>query len=322
MEPAIETAATTWLGRRDRGFTPAERREFDRWLASDPRHVAAIDEIGGMWGKLDQLQNLAARTAGEPDPDLLARPTKRSSWRPVVNLATAAAIAVGLFFAWPRLPRPVTRQGEDRRLHLADGSMVELQPGARVEANFTFAERQVRLVAGEANFIVAKNPRRPFIVSAGNVRVRAVGTVFDVKLDASEVRVTVTEGKVQARHQGSDDPAGGPAGNDDEGLFVTPGHSAVLALAGGADLFDGQAVPAPATRVLVFNSQPLADVVAEFNRHNGRQMVVSDRRLAALRVGGRFQADNLDAFLRLIKLSFGVNSAIQSDGRIMLIKAN
>jgi len=57
----------------------------------------------------------------------------------------------------------------------------------------------VRLVRGEAHFTVAKNPARPFIVEAGGVAVRAVGTAFDVRHADGAIEVLVTEGKVHVR---------------------------------------------------------------------------------------------------------------------------
>ena len=59
---------------------------------------------------------------------------------------------------------------------LDDGTVVELNGGAEIEVQFTAAERRLRLVRGEAHFQVAKNPLRPFVVEAGGVAVRAVGT--------------------------------------------------------------------------------------------------------------------------------------------------
>src|SRR5204863_5888557 len=77
-----------------------------------------------------------------------------------------------------------------------DGSVVELNRGAVVSAHFTASERRMRLVSGEANFKVAKDPQRPFVVEARGVAVRAVGTAFNVRIDAVSVEVLVTEGVV------------------------------------------------------------------------------------------------------------------------------
>ena len=39
---AIELAAAQWLVQQDRALEAAQQREFERWLAADPRHAAAF----------------------------------------------------------------------------------------------------------------------------------------------------------------------------------------------------------------------------------------------------------------------------------------
>lgn len=81
-------------------------------------------------------------------------------------------------------------------LNLEDGSTVQLNRGAEVKVAFSDAERRLFLIMGEANFQVAKEPDRPFVVNVAGVDLRAIGTVFSVKLTEHEVDVIVTEGIV------------------------------------------------------------------------------------------------------------------------------
>ena len=74
--------------------------------------------------------------------------------------------------------------------------------------------------SGEAYFTVAKNPGRPFVVAAGGVGVRAVGTAFNVRLDSDAVEVLVTEGRVQVSRSGF----------DDEGSSLVAGQRAIVKL--------------------------------------------------------------------------------------------
>src|SRR5437660_1453063 len=62
---------------------------------------------------------------------------------------------------------------------LADGSVVELKSGAEIAVDFTGAYRRVALKRGEAHFQVA-HQSRPFVVTAGPIEFRAVGTAFAV----------------------------------------------------------------------------------------------------------------------------------------------
>ena len=342
----IETAAAAWLARRDRGFTPAEQDEFLQWLRDDARHAAAFARLGRTWSALDAL---AAEWRPEhsvrPNPDLLAAlPVRHRNvrWFFPMLLAAAAVAAAGVFLRWSEPPanepvrlRTVTRTAppatalthsgmlkhEPERITLPDGSVVDLNAGAKIEVAFVPEERRVRLVSGEAHFTVTKNPARPFIVSAAGVAVRAVGTAFSVQLGEQRVAVLVTEGKVRL-----DQPAAGLTGE--------PGHEAPVLLAGQRAVIE-YAAPAAAPAVaavtasemeralawqsvrLEFVDMPLAEVAAEFNHHNRRQLVV-DPAVAGLRVGGNFRADNMDAFVRLLESSFGVAAEVRNDGTTVL----
>ena len=53
------------------------------------------------------------------------------------------------------------------------------------------------LLRGEARFQVAKNPARPFVVATREARVRAVGTLFNVRTDGAVTDVAVLEGRVE-----------------------------------------------------------------------------------------------------------------------------
>ncbi len=61
------------------------------------------------------------------------------------------------------------------------------------------SERAVRLLNGQAIFTVAHGQPAPFRVYAGDKIVTAVGTVFDVRIDGEQVRVSVIEGAVRYR---------------------------------------------------------------------------------------------------------------------------
>ena len=196
-----ETAAR-WTVRRDRGLSAAESIEFELWLAADPRHAAAMQRIGGAWSLLDRIpESVAQQTLAQAS-------CRRSFWRRglvVGSLAAAAALVVLFRGVWPAASGPnLSAPRTPTTLHaagpsvvtLADGTTVRLNTGGEIVEQFTQAERRVLLARGEAFFEVTKSPARPFIVRAGRVDVRAVGTAFNVNLTSARVEVIVTEGRV------------------------------------------------------------------------------------------------------------------------------
>jgi transmembrane sensor len=344
-EDPIEAMAARWIARRDRGLSESEQAAFQQWLDEDPRHSAAMRRPEKNWQTLDQLARHFPVAGTAPDPALLAPPRRRLWLFWVPALAAAAAVAWVFFARSPVEPETITYsnpgpsdsqravvQREPARHVLADGSIVELNAHATVTVQYTPTERRIRLVGGEAYFIVAKNPARPFLVRAGRVTVRAVGTAFSVGLGQKELSVLVTEGKVRVDEAPA--AAGETPAPPRELSALHAGQQGVFALTPPAS--PTRPVPAMvvkglnATEVdlalswrnlqLEFTDLPLAEAVAEFNRHNRQKLVVADAETAALRVGGLFRADNVAAFVNLLG-SLGV-SAAEHDGQITLSKAH
>lgn len=221
---AIEATAAAWLAQRDDGLTREQAAEFARWRGADVRHEAAVMRLEATWSALQQLREYRPEAARHPDRDLLRASVPRRRLIPFPPLAATAALAASLALAavwWfsvaERQSEPVAQTHATtvdgyERVSLADGSIVELNSASEVSVSFSPAERRVRLVRGEAHFTVAKNPARPFLVEAGTLAVRAVGTAFNVRLGGKDVEVLVTEGRVAVA-----DADGGRRTTDDGG---------------------------------------------------------------------------------------------------------
>lgn len=333
-QAAIDQQAADWVARRDRGLSAAEQDDYLQWLSEDPSRAAMIARHEGTVRLLQQLQHWQPAGSSEPNPDLFAQPpARRRRWG--VILAASGALAAALAVA-ALLPRPTTKTlapaapvssflRHNERQVLTDGSMVELRDGSRIEVRFTAQERRVRLTGGEAHFTVAKNPAWPFIVEAGRVAVRAVGTAFAVRVDATEVDVVVTEGRVRLEPS-----VAGEAGAAALGTPEIPArHRVVVSLASAA--------PAPAVTPVTpdemraalawqaprfqFFETPLAEAVAEFNRRNDRQIVIGEPKLAAVPIGGTFRVDNVDGFVALLELSLGVRAERRGNGPYVLTRS-
>lgn len=335
---AIEAAAAAWAARRDRGLRAPEQAAYAAWLREDPRHEATVARLEKAWQALDALSEHPAALVIPPNPDLLARRHhSRWIWRwSSLTLAAAAAVAALLYFprsSPPEItgPRQLIVHPGPRQLNLEDGSVVELNGDAKVELNFTAAERRVRLVSGEAFFSVAKNPHRPFIVTVNHVAVNAVGTAFSVRWVPQEISVLVTEGRVRV----DDVPpvAGEKSGEPRELSTLDAGQQGIIPFAtppqAAGTVMTVQTLSPPQLDSalswrglrLEFISMPLGEVVAEFNRYNPKKLVVHDAATASIRVGGTFRADNVDAFIRLLDAGFGV-SAFPMRGEIVLRKTH
>ncbi len=91
-------------------------------------------------------------------------------------------------------------------VQLSDGSTVHLNYGSTLKYPQFFLgdTREVDLV-GEGFFEVAHNPEKPFIVKAGSLKIKAVGTAFNVLAYANDaIETTLVNGKVILEQQKAD----------------------------------------------------------------------------------------------------------------------
>lgn len=70
-------------------------------------------------------------------------------------------------------------------------------PTPRLDVLFSESARQVFLLRGRAIFNVQHAPARPFVVDAGAVQVRVLGTRFVVEQLEPQVRVSVAQGRIE-----------------------------------------------------------------------------------------------------------------------------
>lgn len=321
-ENTLRATAARWAVRRDRGLSAAESIDYELWLAADPRHAAAMQRTSAAWSLLDRIPESAAA------PILAAATRRRSFWRRTVtfgSLAAAAALAVGLFVwsrplpADPTLSAPALSATTTPRLvTLSDGTVVQLNTGGEVSERFTAATRHVTLTRGEAHFAVAKNPARPFVVQAGSLQVRAVGTAFNINLQSAAVDVIVTEGRVQLTTGTPDAPALN-AGERATLRRAADGPTLVVARIDAAAITQTLAWREPLMRL---GGATLAELAAEFERATGRRLVLADPALADLRFGGRFRADDIDGFTHLLASTLDLDVERTADGAIVLRKKN
>ena len=331
----IEASAADWLARLDRPEVPAGDHEaFEAWCRADPRHLAAYLRLLAVWNRLDALKEPESSREGAladaaRAPDVLLGRARRRLPRPRTWLAlavaagVAAVVAAGLaWWQWAApfesaggVQRYATTLGEFRQITLADGSVVQINTNSELTVRLRRSERDVTLLHGEATFEVAPDKSRPFMVVVGRTGVRAVGTVFNVQKAEGSVEVLVTKGVVVV---------GPPRDVAADHFMLAVVDAGQMAIAASSRVtvqsLDQEEIArrlAWHEGMLLFNGQSLADVAAQFNRYNERQLVIADPAVGRVRIGGYFRATDLDSFVRVLRERFGI-AVSQDSGRILL----
>jgi transmembrane sensor len=342
LNSQIYSEAAEWFVTcRSGALDEAERRKFDAWLRQSPQHLSAYVELAAIW---DEGPGLDAERRYDTDTliaearadrsnvtELItsagARNSSAASWSVRWLAASIAMFAVGLatvvYLYMFRDPTYVTHVGEQRSIALPDGSTMELNSRSKVRVHYSEHERALELIEGQALFRVAKNASRPFIVTSGDTRVRAVGTQFDVNKKREGTVVTVVEGKVSVQTNVPD------ARIDPLAVEVTAAMPQMLVAGEQLTVTETAAQPikrpdvthaiAWTQRQLVFEAATLTEVAEEFNRYNQRQLIVQDPKLYDFHISGVFASTDPDALLQFLRERAGVQ-IVETEGAIYLTK--
>lgn len=327
---ATAAEAADWYARlRAADVSELDAARFRAWIAGDSARRREFEAIDELWDDLKAIERapevlreraaIAARRA---------QSARRTSGRRRIFAWAAAAVAVlvlgtALWIQHRSVNSYVTDIGEQRTVPLPDGSVVTLNTATEIRLHFSPERRAVELVSGQANFEVAKNPARPFIVTAGDRAVRAVGTQFDVYKSGEKVTVTLIEGKVAVVPADSRLLSAGSATATLEEIVLTAGEQ--LSYRGKASAserkpVDVARVEAWRTRKLDFSDTPLEDAIAEANRYSATQIVLDAPELKNARISGRFDAGRNDLLVEGLQGYFHFHVEREADHRIVLTR--
>lgn len=227
---------------------------------------------------------------------------------------TASAAAVLLLLTnvlnWlqPKQTLLEVPQGQNAIVYLPDGTKVTLSSDSRLSypGRFSFFSRKVELT-GEAFFEVTRKSFSPFIVSAGEMDVKVLGTKFNVSAYPTDTLITVylQEGSVCCYGRDSEkDP-----------VILEPHQQIAFGKRSGTFRMPETEDDDPMwTRgVYQLKDKTLGDAIGVFERIYGVKFYVYDTKIRNIRINGSFSRDDsLDDIL----------SAINSDKKLKITRKN
>lgn len=308
----ITETAAEWAVRLHAGeLDAAAQAQLEQWLAADERHTTALQFAQQTWEAmgalaLDPHLQTSAPRRQRPKLPHPAPATRRR--RPLRWAARAAALSLVLAVGWLSGPTVLinmqsdyrTGVGEIRTVQLDDGSSVELDASSAIRIDYDTYERRISLLAGSAVFDVAPMGEaevRPFVVQSAGGQTKALGTQFVVARQSSDQAwVGVLQHSVAVSLKKP--PIHGPVRQ-----ILQEGQSARYSSQDGVEPlagFDLSAATGWRRGVLVFDHQPLAQVVEQLNRYRPGQIVLANRALADRQVSGVFRLEMLDSALQTL----------------------
>jgi transmembrane sensor len=326
----------------------AVERGFQHWLAESSVHQYAFEHATETWSKTRATVRRSAHVDVSAPQSVSERPARKKS---SVIFAMAASLLIAAIGAAIYIQQAglETGIGERRTVVLDDGTQVTLNTATQMFVDYDKHQRRVRLESGEAFFEVAKHPEWPFVVTAGDRKVTALGTAFLVRRDAAKLAITLVEGKVAVSSSDEAAFAGGAATANlgEANAATTPSTSA----RGDVPLHEPQVLAAhtanltltltPGQRVIFAEREApvldrpvlgkltawqqglvniddltLAQAAAEMNRYS-RVLLVVEGPAAQIRVSGVFRVTDSENLAKAVALTHGLE--MRREGRRIVL---
>lgn len=360
----IDEAGEWFIRLREDELTAEEYAQWEQWY-SQPQNREAYQGMENLWENTESIEKTDWPAQAEVDADHYRGNLTISDWhagksvihtwwhairslcdKAVFKPSMTATAATGLIVIviagamWlTQTPTPPTRpvelplvyetsRGHHRNFDLKDGSTVMLGADSRVSILYTDTHRYLILDKGQAMFTVTPDRQRPFLVMAGEVSVRAIGTVFSVQKDLDLVKVAVVEGEVEvARYL-------------DETPMVSPGQSAAqlnrtvkertqldvgksIAYATNieqarVEKIDLEDVTAWQTGKLKYTNEPLKFAIAAVNRYYRKEIIIRDAAVESMGFTGTIFPDRIEEWLLSLEKVFPVELERVGDEKVIV----
>ena len=195
--------------------------------------------------------------------------------------------------------------------NLPDGTVGWLNSGSSLTYSLPFNNNRKVALAGEAWFDVMPNEKSPFEISAGNSKVKVLGTSFNVSAyrGAGYIEVVLQQGKVEFC-----------PGNTSQKVMMLPSQKLVYN-DGKIDITitDPSKYKAWTDGKLVFRGDDMAEVAGRIERWYNIKVSLTDKDLEKYSFRATFEDDSLEEVLRLLSMTSPIGYKItprvmKSDG--------
>ena len=309
-------AARRWVVRLRSGNVSRDDIEaLNRWRAESMSHRTAFAFANAQWNMLRQAaQNVATADVASRERSMLTR----RAW---MGGALAASLGGAAYLAvrpplelWPSLSELSadyrTDVGERRQINVAEDVSVELNTRTSVVAGAGADAQGLTLISGEIAVATGRTGaklRQPFVVAAGAGRVSALRATFDLRRDGHEVRVVCLDGAVSVA-------CGQETVSLNGGQYLNYGADGF----GNVKPSDSRSVDAWRRGLLVFENQPLAQVVSEINRYRRGRIVLTSARIGHLPLDATFRLDRIEEVVPKLAHLFSLKVRTLPGGVVLL----
>lgn len=348
---SIELQAEEWLVLLQSGdASEFDKRRMRVWISESKEHLRAFERLSQHWNMIPELMSthhhekllasiepsvveLVGRVLVSAYKRLLKSsddlymsysPTKVTSVFSSIAFVVAIALT-GVFSIEPSSKFHSTTKGEISVLTLKDGSGVTLGADSSIEVIMSSDAREVVLVSGQAFFSIKKDAERPFLVHAGETKVRVIGTQFDVNRNSHRVNIEVLEGIVQVSKQVTHSNTS--ALKTLTQLTLTAGQSVSAGHAQNDDFTPVQTIELNEISSwrdgrLRYNNVSLAEIAEDANRFFDGNIALASEELGNMKVTTAFRTDEIRKMVDDLSLVLPIEVTAMANNDILLAHKN
>ncbi|MBN2820026.1 MAG: FecR domain-containing protein [Bacteroidales bacterium] len=295
-----------------------EKRIFDNWLQENPDNKKEFDSIRVLWIKLNSQYKSINFDKEKAKTRIIEREFIRQStiklhrtYRLIAYAASIAVLIVGLTFL---INKQETNKyisyyagNEVKKVVLSDNSQIWLNKNARLNAPKQFKRNQRKVIlSGEAFFEVTPNKESPFKVQTNKLRVKVLGTSFNILNDKDmNTSVSVETGLVSVSN----------SQNPFKKELLAPGFTAIYNYSENSltkKVTSNLNFMAWKTKKLVFFETPIQQVCKDLSKYYGTEIGTSIAD-TNLKLSGSFYNEKLPDIIETIELTLDIKSEIQNE---------
>jgi ferric-dicitrate binding protein FerR (iron transport regulator) len=296
-----------------------EIKEVEAWLASSEQNKARMREIHTSW-QLSSGNKIDEKAAWKNVKEQLQNKKKKSfTFNPwLYKIAAGLLILIVATYAINKYKIrhqewvTVTSKDGQTRISLEDGSIIHLNSNTilKYPRQFSGDKREV-FIEGEAFLEVSKRDSLPFIVSTSDLKVRVLGTSFNVDAypDDHTTTVAVASGRVLV------------ASNDEENvkppMLLEKGEIGVLVFEKDS-LFKANLANdnylAWKTRLLEFDNSKLEDVIKTLNKVYNTNILIDNELLGMCLLTAKFNNKSEDEIIDILANTYDLKIERTSTG--------
>jgi len=207
----------------------------------------------------------------------------------------------------------IVPKGKNYHVTFIDGTSVELNSNSTLHfsTSTTSKERIVNLI-GEAFFDVTHNKNRPFIVQSSDLKIKVLGTAFNVSnyIENGYTSATLIEGSINVSN---------PQG---ENKTITPGNQVKLFHNKNIIIVskvNTQKTTSWTTNRMIFENETLENITTKLNSWNKVTFVFKDKKIKKLKFTGTLKkANNIAHFLQMLEYTQNINYTFNNKNEVIL----